>query len=78
MNTTTYTLPALWASALINGDFSGLPPADTEYRDAWLHIEQPGAGLSCSDEPFFSRRHDAFKVVPMACGCLEYTFRSPS
>ena len=74
MNTTTYTLPALWASALINGDFSGLPPADTEYLDAWLRIEQPGACLSCSDEPFFARTHDAYGVMPLAAECLDYTF----
>ena len=30
METCTYTLPAHWASALINGDFTGLDEADEE------------------------------------------------
>lgn len=71
---TTYTLPAAWAGALINNDFSGLDASEAEYLDAWLKHERPGQCLSCSDEPFFARTHDAYGVMPLAAECLDYTF----
>lgn len=31
----TITAPSLWASALVNGDFSGLNAAEAEQLEAW-------------------------------------------
>lgn len=78
MNTLTCILPDFWASALINNDRSSLSDADEAQLDAWLSREQLGPCLSCSDESFFSRRHDAWLEMPKFCGCLEYTFEVPA
>lgn len=46
--------PALWVSALINGDFSGLDPEDADKVRRWLKIQ--GLGSPCSvEEPFIAR-----------------------
>ena len=50
METLTYTLPAYWASYLINGDASGLEPGEQEQIDAWLAKEGLPSPVSCSDE----------------------------
>jgi hypothetical protein len=76
MNLETYTLPAFWASALVNGDRSGLEPADIAALDAWLAQTFPhGANcVSCGDkESDFRWRHDASPHV-LACNVSEYTF----
>ena len=78
MKTMTFILPSHWASALINGDFSGLSGTETECLYAWLRIEQPGICLWCEDEPFFIRCHDAYGVVPQAALCVKYTFQQPN
>lgn len=70
----TYTLPARWASALINDDWSGLEQDDAEHLRRWLGAERPGQCLACTDQPFFSHRHDAWSVSPLADECLEFSF----
>ena len=73
MKTETYTLPAFWASALVNGDYSGLEDDDEAHLVAWL-AAHPGLGscLSCTEEAEFRKHHDAPGVL--ACDCLDFTF----
>lgn len=73
MKIETYTLPAFWALALVNGDVSGLEPGDEAILQRWLAAHpELGACLSCSEEPTFRRHHDAPEVL--ACDCLEFSF----
>ena len=74
METETYTLPAYWASALVNGDFSGLDCENEQILiRRWLELQpQLGSCLTCSDEPSFRWSHDAPDV--QACDCLDFTF----
>lgn len=58
----TYTLPAYWASYLINGDVSG----GREIRaaaDAFMHKHQLPAPVSCSDESWFAKSNDAGTIA---------------
>ena len=66
-----YTLPEFWASYLINGDASGLEDGEKEEIDAFLKNENLGHCLTCSDEPFFTWRHDGGNL---GATCLEYIF----
>ena len=74
MKTETYTLPAFWASALINGDYSGLSVCDVLSVDLWLNTHpELGACLSCSEEAEFIHWHiDSPEVLP--CDCLDFLF----
>jgi hypothetical protein len=75
MNTETYTLPAHWASPLVNGDYSGCSLEDEQQINDWL-ADYPhlGSCLTCSDgDGEFLRYHDA-PSSPGACMCLEFTF----
>lgn len=76
LETVTVTLPDFWASALINGDESGLEDSDIAKMERVLARLGLAAGhcLTCGeDEPSFMRWHDAAPDV-LACNCLEYTF----
>lgn len=72
LRTVKFTLPAYWASALINSDNSGMSDEDEVALNQWLdaHLEI-GPVLSCSDESEFRAFHDA---PGLACDCLVYTF----
>lgn len=73
MKTATYTLPAFWASALINGDVFGMGFYDLMQVDRWLDAHPDlGGCLSCTDEPSFRRHHDAPEVK--AVDCLDFVF----
>lgn len=72
MNLTIYRLPAHWASALINGDTSGMTDDEEREMDQWLDSASPGWCVACSDETFFSRTTDA---GTLAGDCLEFTFQ---
>ena len=81
METTTYTLPAHWASALFNGDLSGLEEADEEALMLLIVGEQlpdplsiVGDDLEHGPDPFFRTYHDARPYGVLACDCLEYVF----
>lgn len=66
MKTETYTLPACWASALINNDYSGLDEAEIyelEYETRAL-----GSCLDCSEEVEITR------YKGLITECLQYTF----
>lgn len=67
----TYILPAFWASALINGDESGMSESDIAEMDKWLNTVNPGRCLQCSDEQYFTGFNDAHTL---ACDVLEYSF----
>jgi hypothetical protein len=72
METTTLSLPAYWASYLINGDASGLEDGEQERVDEFLAREGLPAPVSCSDEAYFSRHNDAH--IGLAGDVLHYTF----
>ena len=63
------TLPALWASPLVNGDWSGIDyyyPDEAEKARAWLR----NSGLSvlgCGQESFIANRDGVLTE------CLEYS-----
>lgn len=68
MITETHTLPAYWASTLVNGDWSGLSDTETgEIRD-WLN-EHPHLGdcLTVSDE--YSYHYWGERMM-----CADYVF----
>ena len=73
MNTTTYTLPAHWACALINADCSGMDDDDIQALDLWLSAYRPGSCVDCSDETEFRHSHDADGYA-LAGDCLTFTF----
>lgn len=75
MKTSEYTLPAFWASYLINGDASGLEDNEALQIEAFISGESlPWGCLSCSDSPEFRHIHDASNYGVLACDCLTYTF----
>ena len=77
----TYTLPAHWASALINDDTSGMDYRDEkpfhdfcrfmirEHGNSW-----PLEEWTCTDEAQFMTYHDARRFGVLACDVLDYTF----
>lgn len=67
-----YTLPAHWASALINSDTSGMTDEEEQELNEWLEDEKPGYCVGCSDESFFTWRNDA---TQLGGECLTYTFQ---
>ena len=73
MQTTTYTLPAHWACALINADCSGMDDDEIQALDLWLSDNSPGYCLDCSEDPEFCHSHDADGYA-LAGDCLTYTF----
>lgn len=72
MRAETVTLPAFLASALINGDLSGLEDRDLPWVEAAIAYCAPGRIVSCDGEPFFVRYCD-LPGFNLACDCLEYT-----
>ena len=81
METTTYTLPAYWASALFNGDLSGLEESEEEALMSLIAGEQlpdpigiVGDDTEHGPESFFCTYHDARPYGVLACDCLDYVF----
>jgi hypothetical protein len=76
MKTEIFTLPAFWACAIVNGDFSGLEDSETDELEAWQG-EASAAGygfcVDVSHEAFFCTGHDARAYV-LPCDCLDFTF----
>lgn len=76
--TVVFTLPAQWASYLINNDASsfcleeGGPQSTVTLIDHWMKREGLRTCLGCSDESFFTWHPD----FPKQQGgtCLDYTF----
>jgi hypothetical protein len=74
MKVDTYSLPAYWASFLVNGDASGLDDVELGIIKKWMDVAGvKGACLSCSDEPEFRRYHSAYPEV-LATDCLDFHF----
>lgn len=74
MELSTYWLPAHWASALVNGDFTGLEEDDEEQLMRVIAGEDLPDPVSVSESPEFRKYHDAQPYGVLACDCLEYTF----
>ena len=69
----TFTLPAHWAPALINGDETGLMDDEQEQLMAFLSNEGFPQFHDCTDEPGFVTYHEARPYGVLACDCLEFT-----
>ena len=67
---TTYILPAYWASALINEDYSGLEDTEGKELKSFLESIPNLYCVNCSEESFFSWSPDA----GLPGDCLEYSF----
>jgi len=83
MKTIEFDLPAFWASALINGDYSSFELDETtenlDQLDAFTNYMFETYGqcwcLTCSDdEDNFKWYHDASRFGVLACNVLTYTF----
>ena len=73
MKTATHTLPAFWASALVNGDSTGIDLAEKLVIHRWRKAHpELGPCLTCSDLPQFHRHHDAPELG--ACLCFYFVF----
>lgn len=64
----TYELPMYWASALINGDYSGMGDQDEIELNKWLNDVQPGSCVEVSEESYFGRFHN------IGCDMSTYSF----
>lgn len=67
----TLTAPSIWASYLINGDYSGISYADKRAADKFA--EQYGKPVNCEDAGFI-HAHDAYHIMPLGADCKQYTF----
>lgn len=78
MQIENFELPAFWASALINGDTSGLSDNDEQALDDFAEFMLAEYGscwaLDCSEEPSFMRWHDAARFGVLACDVLTFSF----
>jgi hypothetical protein len=77
MQTILEILPAHWASAIVNGDETGMDDADAAEFNAWIDWFQAECGtiLTCdvfSDEPQFVRHHGAAHQGVLAAMCHQY------
>lgn len=81
----TRVLPAFWAPALINRDFTGfIPTSGSDSTDDLDFITRYMADFTkhygncdpvdVSEESFFYRGHDAAQYGVLACECFEYVF----
>jgi hypothetical protein len=70
-----FTLPAHWASALINDDWSGMDADEEDELLAWLDCYEPGYCVGCSDTPEFHHHHDATNLGVLGADCLTFTFQ---
>jgi hypothetical protein len=71
-----YTLPAHWASALINGDFSGMNADEIASYDSFMAVNGDPHFVDCDDEPHHTRWHDATDHA-LRAECLTYTAHVP-
>lgn len=66
-----YRLPAYWAGALINSDYSGLEENEIDELNDFLETIPNEYCVSASSEQYFAHNNDG---SPMACDCLDYVF----
>jgi hypothetical protein len=76
MKTVTYILPAYWASALVNDDYSGLEELDHQEIEKFLfaHKGDIGTCVGVSEDQYFSHTNDAHTL---AGDVAEFTFIDP-
>ena len=78
IETDTYVLPTHWASALINGDTSGLEPEDERHIEAFiaymLDKHKQCWCIDVSEESEFTTWHDAREFGALAGDCSVFTF----
>lgn len=55
----TFTLPAFWASYLINGDDSDLTERDKRIIDSFVDVNELLDCINCSDAEWFAHENDA-------------------
>lgn len=72
MRSETVILPAFLASALINGDTSGLEEADLQWLEAAVAYCAPGHIVSCEGEAFFTWGGTDLPGFTLGCEALEY------
>lgn len=68
----SYTLPAYWASYLINGDASGIDDSDKAAADRFHAAHNLPGPVGCSDESWFAHWNDSDNGP--AGDVLEYTY----
>ena len=75
MEFTTFILPSIYASALINDDFCGLEENDIIELNNFIRENQQENCMfycvGCSEESFFGWTNDCNNL---GADCLEYTF----
>lgn len=69
-----YDLPAHWASYLINNDASGISAEEKAQADRFLKENELPFPVSCGEQSWFSRSHDASHITKCAGDVLNYTF----
>lgn len=76
MQTFTFRLPAHWASALINGDFSGYYDGEESQIDRWLddHADALGPCLDMEEAGFSWSQHDASYLGVLPAAVARFTF----
>ena len=76
MNIETYTLPAYWASYLINNDKSGTKDFDIsdcdEFIDSILEKNTRATCIGCGEESYFSTTNDSRNGL--GGDVMDYTF----
>lgn len=75
VNFETYILPAHWASALINDDYTGLDDDEQLALESWSTSGNWGYCVGVEGEPEFTQWHDARPEV-LPCDCLRFTFQT--
>ena len=78
MNSETFTLPTHWASAFINGDFTGYDDEECEQMLAFERQMIADYGvcwcLDVEEDSYFTSQHDATHLGVLACDVSEYSF----
>lgn len=69
--------PSHWASALINGDESGMEEGEIAELAAWLKAEDltEAEAVDCGDESSFGRFYFHVQNRELGCDLVEYTFQ---
>jgi hypothetical protein len=74
-----YTLPAVWACALVDGDRSGLTDDDDRELGEWLAVNGQDLPMfycvGVSGCAAWQHEHDATNGGVRAADCLEFTFQ---
>ena len=71
--------PAYWASALINGDESGMEESEVSEMEAWLKAEDLTEAdcVDCGEESGFGQFYFRVQGRNLGCDLVGYTFHKP-